>query len=158
MFNSCYDGRDKRYVEKFDEVDKVCIGYPKPCITEILEGCVKVEIKDTKVIKDCDGFNLIVEGCKFIKIKYCSNDKCGCGKLFTDTFVVPFKRCIRFCGCHRDMCDIDAFVCKCSIKKLNDRCAVVKTTICIEPEFERPHYEDWDCDWECNCKVDSCCK
>lgn len=157
-YDDDYDeSREKHDVKKFCEVDKVCIGCPKPCITTILEGCVKVEIKKTDIVKRCDGFKLIIEGCKFIKIKYCSNDKCGCGKIFTDTFVVPFKQCIDYCGCYRDLCDIDAYVYKCSIKKVSPRCAVVKTEICIEPEFDRVEYEDWDDDWDCDCKVESCC-
>lgn len=151
------DHEDK--VEKFLEVDKVCIGCPKPCITTILKGSVKVEVKDTKIVKNCDGFKLIVIGCKYIKIHYCSNDCCACNKIFTDTFVVPFKHSFDFCGCYRDLRDIDVDVYRCTIKKISDRCAVVKSVICVEPDFEEPEYDDWDDDWDCNCKVDSdCCK
>ncbi|WP_163193022.1 SPOCS domain-containing protein [Clostridium thermarum] len=157
-FDDCTDDKDTKFSSKFHEVDKVCIGCPKPCITTILEGAVKVEIKDKKVIKHCDGFKLIVSGCKFIKIKYCSNDKCGCNKIFTETFVVPFKQALDFCGCYMELCDLDAYVEKCSIKKVSSRCAVVKSTIVVDPYFEEPKYDYWDDDWDCECEIDSCCK
>jgi hypothetical protein len=156
-FEEYCDYEEKNDIGKFKEVDKVCIGCPKPCITSIVEGSVKVELKDTKVVKDCNGFKLIVEGCKYIKIQYCSNDCCACGKIFTDTFVVPFKESIYFCGCYRDIRHVDIDVCDCSVKKIDSRCACVKSTICVEPIFECPEYEDWDCDWDCNCKIHSSC-
>jgi hypothetical protein len=150
---------DRRCTKCFKEVDKVCIGYPKPCITSIVEAFVKVEIKDKKIVKDCDGFTLIVKGCKYIKINYCSNDKCGCGKIFTEIFVVPFKQSIRFCGCYCELYDIDAFVKKCSVKKLSSRCACVTAEICLEVDLEEPKYESCDEDWDSSCKVQSCrCK
>jgi hypothetical protein len=157
-YDDCCDDKDKKYSASFKEVDKVCIGCPKPCITSILEAFVKVEIKDKKVIKHCDGFKLLITGCKYIKIKYCSNDKCGCNKIFTETFVVPFKQCLEFCGCYMDLCDLEVYVDKCEVKKVSSRCAVVKSTICVEPYFDGPHYDYWDDDWDCECKVDSCCK
>lgn len=152
------DYKDKKDVSCFCEVDKVCIGSPKPCITSIVEGYVKIEIKDSKVVKNCDGFKLIVEGCKYIKIKYCSNDKCGCNKIFTETFVVPFKQSVSYCGCYRDFCDLEAYVDECSMKKISSRCVVVKSKICIEPEFHEPEYDYWDDDWNCECKVEDCCR
>lgn len=156
-YDDCYERKNRCDVEKFSEVDKVCIGSPKPCITEIIEGCVKVEIKKTKIVKNCEGFKLIIEGCKYIKIKYCSNDICGCNKIFTDTFAAPFKEAIKYCGCYRELCDVYAYVDKCSMEKISPRCVCVKSVIAVEPEFDRVEYEDWDDNWDCNCKVDSCC-
>jgi hypothetical protein len=157
-YDECCENKERHDdTARFKEVDKVCIGHPKPCITTILEGSVKVEIKKTKIDKNCDGFRLCIEGCKYIKIKYCSNDKCACNKIFTDTFVVPFTESIKFCGCYRDLCDINAYVYHCSMEKLSSRCVCVKTIICVEPEFERIEYEDWDDNWDCNCRIiDSC--
>lgn len=160
-FDDYYDETDEkmddtRSTKCFKEVDKVFIGYPKPCITSIVEGFVKVEIKDKKIIKDCDGFTLIVKGCKYIKINYCSNDKCGCGKIFTEIFVVPFKQSMRFCGCYCELCDIDAYVKECSMKKLNSKAVCVTSEICLEADFEEPQHESIDDDWDCSCKVKSC--
>jgi hypothetical protein len=148
---------EKKYSKCFKEVDKVCIGCPKPCITSILEGFVKVEIKDHKIEKDCNGFNLIVTGCKYIKVKYCSNDKCACNKIFTEIFVVPFKQCLRFCGCYMDLCDLDAYVEECSMEKINSRCVCVTSKICIEPDFEEQEYDCWDDEWDCSCDIKDCC-
>jgi hypothetical protein len=148
---------DTKEVGRFTEVDKICIGCPKPCITSILEGSVKVELKKTKIIKNCEGFRLLVEGCKYIKISYCSNDCCAVNKVFTDTFVVPFSHFIDFCGCYRDLRHVDIDVYKCSVEKISSKCAVVRSKIRVEPIFKEIEYEDWDCDWDCNCKVKSDC-
>jgi hypothetical protein len=159
--NNCHEYCDcecENDIEKFCEVDKVCIGCPKPCITSIIKGCVKVKLKDVKVVKNCDGFKLIIEGCKYIKIVYCSNDCCACNKIFTDTFVVPFKHCIDYCGCYKDLCKICLDVCRCSIDKINSRCACVKTLMSVETVFNCPEYdEDWDCCWDCCCRNHSNC-
>lgn len=157
-YDNCFDEKEKEFFAKFKEVDRVCIGHPKPCITALLEGSVKVEVKDKKVIKHCDGFKLVVKGCKYIKIRYCSNDKCACNKIFEDIFVVAFEKTLEFCGCYMELCDLDVYVDKCSMKKLNSRCVSVESVIHVEPYFEEPKYEYWDDDWDCECKVDSCCK
>ena len=107
---------NKIYTKRVSEADKECLNKVNDRIYSVLESFVNIKIKKCKLIKTCDGINVLVKGYKIVKIHYLiSQNHCSVrSKNFIEPFYVaiPIKNCVEVCNiwtkvecCEIDVCE-----------------------------------------------------
>ena len=107
---------NKIYTKRVSETDKEILNKVNDRIYSILESFVSIKIKKCKLIRTCDGINILVKGYKLVKIHYLvSKNYCSVrSKNFIEPFyiVIPIKNCMEICSvwtkvecCEIDVCE-----------------------------------------------------
>ena len=131
--NNCYEV--KTLIRESSSSDKIELSCDEPIISDILEYKIDIKVVKCKIIKNCSGNKLIIEGFKILKICYAS--KSCCGKIFVKKFTIPFFESITLPSCVSSI-SVKIVPSYCDLYLLTCTSFVVNSTLtfCIKLSFK----------------------